>query len=621
MRSDAVPGVASDDVAGPALADRPAVGGRGDIDAASGVAAIELASGVGADEVAEDDGLRVGRAADAVDRVGGDDVAVGGIGPADDDAGAGVEDDDAVFAVAGGGVIVVQADRVAANGGVRGPVEEDPVAGVGGDEVAGPGQAKRQTVAVDGVNAVAAVATSGDAVGGQADDVGGHRDRRGIAELHPVAVVAGDDVAQSGGADRELGAVRDVDPVLRVAEQGAAVGPEADRVAVDEAPGREGRVGDRDAVAGVAGDDVAVTGPANADGAGERLDRDPAKSVGDPGVAADIDTDVAVGDGERPGGHRGADAEAAAGDDDGLVDEHLAGVDDADALQPVSAGGRAVGGGADEVVVDRDPHPGGVDEDAVLRVGADHVAAARGPVADDGVVDAVEIDAAQAVAGRDIGGGQADAVRLDGDAVEVVQRQAVERVVDDDVAGPGGSDDDVVAVVDRQAAVAVAEVGGAVGAEPDRVGENRGPVGLEQVNAAEAAAADEVAVARRADDDARGSGDGDAGVDIADVGGAVSSDADEVAVDVAAGRERAVVDADAVDGPADDVEVGRGRSADLQLSDQVGDEDAAAAEASDGGAGRVRADAVAADDQVAGQGVAADAVVGAAGDRVADDGE
>src|SRR5205085_1675515 len=111
-----------------------------------------------------------------------------------------------------------------------------------------------------------------------------------------VVVVLGDDVAgrRRGAADRHVPRVEgQVDAVAFVPDRGGAVGAEADGVALDEGFGRRGDAGrgvvEQDAVAAVAGDDVAGRRPA--DGVPRGLEED-AAAVGQGRVAGDVYADV-----------------------------------------------------------------------------------------------------------------------------------------------------------------------------------------------------------------------------------------------------------------------------------------------------------------------------------------
>src|SRR5262249_45984117 len=137
---DAGVGVAADDVGLSAAAADEVIAGAGpDGDAGVGVGRLDVAGGVGADVVALDEvaGRRGVGEQDALHAVEADDVAGGSAAGADDVAGGAVEEQDAALGVADvGGAVGTEADVVAGDEVAVGVVQVDAALGVAADDVA-----------------------------------------------------------------------------------------------------------------------------------------------------------------------------------------------------------------------------------------------------------------------------------------------------------------------------------------------------------------------------------------------------------------------------------------------------------------------------------------------------
>ena len=279
--------------------------------------------------------------------------------------------------------------------------QADEVAG--GDVAVGRGRAAEDGVG-DGeeLRAVLHVAAGGGLVGGQAEDVRSDRHVRGRADVQAVAAVAGGDVAPAGSPDDDGRGVVDLQALQPVSGGGRAV----DREARDVGDERHAvRVADGDALLLVVADEVAVDG------------------------------DVRVAEGGGVGGR------------------------DEDAVGVVAGGGHPVRQEADEVVRDCEPRDV-VAVDAGVLVAGDDVAAA---VEADDVVRAADVDAVVSVAGRGKAvGGDADGVAVEGVVAAEDGEAAEVEAVDGEAADVrAAAVDDEAGRVGRQRAVDLpAEAGG-----------------------------------------------------------------------------------------------------------------------------------------------------------------
>ena len=455
-----------------------------------------------------------------------------------------------------------------------------------------------------------------------ADDVA----RRVLAgDLDARALVAGDEVAEgrARAADRVAGGVAaDQDAgVVRVLL--GAVGARADAVADDLVAAGAG-AGDDDArLALVAAQcdhvDVAARARVVADDGvlGAAADLDAGAVVGAVALAVGLEADqVAAQDGA---------VGARASDEHGLIparpdqiarrlaDRRRGAADQrpgAAALDDDAAIVAALGGpgrvAADVIPLDLGADRAVVHLDAMTAVVADDVARAGRRAADERVVRVDDLDAVAAVAGAVAEVVQADPVPLDLDAVGSFEEQDALVVVRDQVAGGRGRASDrrrverggrlVDGDADPRRALAaridVADVGGAVRADPDRVALDRAAVRIVEVDA-EVVAADQVAGARGGAADLRvdRAGEVDPGV-VAALGGAGRVDADVVALDHQVG-DAVAADAEPIVA-GDDVAGARGCTADRRAV-AVRDVDSVVVVAHCGGAVGREADQVAGD--------------------------
>src|SRR5262249_46511735 len=284
--------------------------------------------------------------------------------------------------------------------------------------------------------------------------------RAAVVDLHAVAVVGADDVAEAArqpadGVRRRAGG--DEHAVARVAAPEGAGDVGADQVALDQGAGRGAL--QVNAVIVVAADDVAQAreaarggeGAATADGVVQAVHNgDALVLVGDGRVAVHAQADVVPRD--EVGGRvlKGNTGGAVAGDDvagagqpaDGVIECAAAAdgvarrVVDADAVVGVAQGRRPVDVGADVIPQHRVARAGAALEgEAVPGVAGNDVPLGAGRAAD-GVVGrpAVDEDAVVQVGqGGSPGGVGADEVADDDVARHAVQLDAVGRVAGDDV--------------------------------------------------------------------------------------------------------------------------------------------------------------------------------------------